>query len=71
MSRGPRAFRRSDLIRALKAAKAAGVNVRVEIMGGKMVLETVGHCDGEAAMQGSPNPWDKAIEHAAHQKRPA
>jgi hypothetical protein len=38
MSRRPCSFRESDLRRALRAAKAAGVKVRVEIEVGKMTL---------------------------------
>jgi hypothetical protein len=36
MARGT--FRQADLTRALKAARAAGVEMRVEIGGGKIVL---------------------------------
>ena len=57
MARGPLTFRQQDLVRALKGAKAAGIDVaRVEIdKSGKIVIVT-----GEGEPQdGERNEWDE------------
>ncbi len=41
MSRRRSAFRQRDVTRAIKAARAAGVRIRIEIQDGKMVIDTV------------------------------
>jgi hypothetical protein len=54
MSRRPAAFRQSDLQRALRAAKAAGIEIsRVEIdpLTGKIVI--IAACDGNATKSGT------------------
>jgi hypothetical protein len=60
VSRGPRAFRQSDLTRAIKALKAAGeqiAGVRFD-SAGKPVIMTG---KGDVATSSSPNPWDEAV----------
>jgi hypothetical protein len=59
MSRGPVTFKELDLTRALKAAKKAGVRVRVDIVPGKLTVTTLN--DNEPA-DGEPNPWDDLYE---------
>jgi hypothetical protein len=59
MARGPLTFRQQDLVRALKGAKAAGIEVaRVEIdKAGKIIMVT-----GKASTDLPPdseNPWDE------------
>jgi hypothetical protein len=60
LSRRPCTFRESDLRRALRAAAAARVDVRIEIEpGGKLVVVT--NTNKEAATvtsSGTTNPWD-------------
>jgi len=59
MARGPLTFRQQDLVRALKGAKAAGIEIaRVEIdKAGKIVMVT-----GKRSLdlpEASQNPWDE------------
>ena len=42
MARGPSTFRQRDLTAALRAARDAGVDMRVEVMKGKIVLIPIG-----------------------------
>jgi hypothetical protein len=61
MPRGPSTFRQRDVTAAIKAARAAGVEVaRVEVMDGKITLVI-----GEAAKAENANEWDG--EFNAHQ----
>lgn len=59
MSRGPCTFRQQDVTRAIKAAKAAGVEVaQVEIdKNGKIVIRTP---TAVVEPVGEPNEWDNA-----------
>jgi hypothetical protein len=59
MSRAPCTFRQSDVVRAIKAVKAAGERVaRVEVDSGGKIVIIVGR--GESAAPSS-NPWDDAV----------
>ena len=60
MARGPCTFRQQDVTRALRAAKAAGVMVRVEIEAGKIALVMTGKPqEGEAEQGRGDNVWDR------------
>ena len=61
MSRGVQSFRQSDVRRALRATKAAGLDVaRVKIgRDGNFEIE-IGKQGTEAASDCSANPWDDA-----------
>ena len=55
MTRAPATFRQSDITRAIRAARAAGVeNVRVDITKNGKISIVVG---GEAPKE--PNEWDR------------
>jgi hypothetical protein len=57
MSRGPARFKQSDVARAMKGAKNAGVDVRVEIaLDGKMSIIPV-----KADDPPKTNEWDEAL----------
>jgi hypothetical protein len=60
VARGPLTFRQRDLVRALKGARAAGIEVvRVEIdKAGKIVLVTG---KSSADLPSSVNPWDEVL----------
>jgi hypothetical protein len=68
MARGPVTFRQSDLVRAIKGAKAAGLEVaKVEIdRAGKIVIATE-RC-ATSFPEEFENPWDEVCHEA---KRPA
>ena len=60
MSKGPHAFKRNDLKRAIKAAVAAGVEVaraEIELQTGKIVLV---FGKSVASETGATNEWDGA-----------
>ncbi len=57
MSRGPARFRQSDVARALKAAKQAGVNMAVEISK-EGTIRMVPTVLVTAKLEGGANPWD-------------
>ena len=60
MARGPCTFRRQDVIRLLRAAKAAGCPVdRVEIFdrSGNRIVAMVARADDTVSI-GSDNEWD-------------
>jgi hypothetical protein len=59
LSRGPTTFRQRDVAAAIRAAKAAGLDVaRVEVdKAGKIVVVTA---KGVGATEASPNEWDGA-----------
>lgn len=61
MPRGKCTFKQSDLTRALKATKAAGVNVvKIEIEpDGKMVVVLSDNKEDLGTADTSGNPWDK------------
>jgi tRNA(Arg) A34 adenosine deaminase TadA len=56
----PARFRQADLTRALKAAKAAGIDVGQVVLepSGKIVIMPAGRTEGES----EPNPWDEDEE---------
>jgi hypothetical protein len=61
VARGPLTFRQNDLVRALKGARAAGLDVaRVEIdKAGKIVIVTE---QGSTSLtEPSENPWDEVL----------
>ena len=61
MARGPSTFKQQDLTRALKAARAAGVEVaRFEIENGKIVIVTGKPADNAT----NTNPWDEVLTDA-------
>lgn len=63
MSRGPSTFRQVDLARCLKAAKAAGVAVRIEIERGKItVIPSREPVESETSAVAELNEWDGAGE---------
>jgi hypothetical protein len=60
MSRSRATYTQSDIVRVFKAAAKAGVNVRVEIADGKMVVTA--RKPSEASLNGlNPNPWDEVL----------
>jgi hypothetical protein len=60
VSTGPATFRESDLTRALKAAKKAGVRVRVDIEPGKMRVTMID--EDEAKQAATSNEWDDVLK---------
>jgi phosphatidylserine/phosphatidylglycerophosphate/cardiolipin synthase-like enzyme len=56
MSKGPSTFKQADLTRALKAAQAAGIKVRIKIGSDGMVIEMVDANGGEIGAD--RNEWD-------------
>jgi hypothetical protein len=66
MGHGPCTFKEVDLIRALRAAKKAGVEVvRAEVArDGKIVL--VLNREGEALPNNERNEWDDEVNGADH-----
>jgi hypothetical protein len=76
MSRGPCTFRKPDVVRLLKAAKAAGCPVdRIEIFdrfGNKIVAVTGtgGHTVRvDCTEEGGRNPWDEVLIDAQDKNR--
>jgi len=66
MAHAPATFKQSDLVRALKAARAAGVDIaRFEIENGKIIIVT-----GKPAViednATNTNPWDEVLPHEPH-----
>jgi hypothetical protein len=57
MGTGPATFRESDLARAFKAARKAGVKIRVDIRPGNELAVTMLDED-EAKAASRPNTWD-------------
>jgi hypothetical protein len=64
MARRPCSYKQTDLTRALRAAKAAGVSVKIEIEDGKM---TVTSMDKAATVDSERNEWDE--EHGPDQTK--
>jgi hypothetical protein len=62
VTRGPSTFKQTDLVRALKGAKEAGMDVeRVEIdKAGKIVMVT-GKPSADSP-ELSENPWDEVLD---------
>jgi hypothetical protein len=59
LTRGHLTFKETDLVRAIKSAKKAGLHVvgyEVNPKTGSIVVHV-----GEAAEQTDSNPWDKAL----------
>jgi len=63
MVRGRCIFKQGDLARALKAARAAGVSVKIEIEDGKMTIIM----DKTATVDTERNEWD--AEYGADQTK--
>jgi hypothetical protein len=58
MSRGPQKFRQTDIVKAVKATKAAGLNVlRIEINPDGKIVVVPGHV-GASADPVDVNEWD-------------
>jgi hypothetical protein len=55
MARRPCSYKQTDLTRALRAAKAAGVPVKIEFQDGKM---TVTSMDKAGTVDRERNEWD-------------
>jgi hypothetical protein len=69
MSSGPWTFREGSLARALKAARQAGYPVAKAVINRSGDIElTFGATEHESD---EPNPWDKVLIDASHQKRPS
>jgi hypothetical protein len=67
MPRARSRFTVSELSRIFKAAKEAGVELRVRIaMDGTITIATGTSAEAKAAPS---NPWDEALNGAAEQKR--
>jgi hypothetical protein len=63
--RRPNLFTERDLARAVRAARRAGGNVRIEVRPGVISL-----IPGESPEDNADrNPWDEALTDAAHKKR--
>jgi hypothetical protein len=73
MVRGPCTFRQTVMVRALRAARAAGLTVhKVEIdPAGKIVIVTEKPDYANDANSSEANPWDKVLIHAPDEKRPS
>jgi hypothetical protein len=63
VGRGKNAFRQSDVTRLLRAAKAAGVKIRIEIEPGKLIAVPM-DSDGDEGQ----NEWDKDLDGADQTK---
>jgi hypothetical protein len=61
MGNGPCTFREADLAKALKAAKKAGVRVRIEIESGNKLAVTMLPI-AQGVSKEEPNPWDEDDE---------
>jgi hypothetical protein len=58
LARGPSRLKERDLTKAFKAAKKAGINVRIDVaVDGKLSIVPV---ETEDAMK--PNPWDEVLD---------
>jgi hypothetical protein len=62
LSRRPSKFRQTDLTRALRGARAAGVEIaRVEIDNdGRIIVVAALPTDGNGGVNGERNEWDAA-----------
>jgi hypothetical protein len=70
MSRGPQRFRESEMRRAIKAARSAGIEIaRIEVGPDGRVSLVPGKVD-EVNDDGF-NPWDKVLTNAADKERAA
>jgi hypothetical protein len=68
MSHGPSTFRQRDLMRALRAAVAAGIPVkRVDIENGKIAV-VMGEPDEPNAGNVEKNEWDEVFDVATKTK---
>lgn len=74
MSKAPSNFRKSDIVRAFAAAKSAGIErPRIEYVlpnGAKIIFAEQPEGDPPLTVA-KENPWDKALNDAAHEKRSA
>jgi hypothetical protein len=64
MSRGSQTFRQSDLTRALKGTKAAGIDVaRIKITkDGLIEIDTANSSQASDELSGAANQWDDALK---------
>jgi hypothetical protein len=59
-------FKQSNVTRAFKAAKKAGINVRIDVaLDGKLSIVPV-----ESEDAAKPNPWDEVLDQASTKVRP-
>jgi hypothetical protein len=65
------AFKLSDVMRVVKAARAAGVDVDQVTVYPKTGAITVGPAQLGGGANGVANPWDEVLTNAADEKRPA
>lgn len=71
MSRGPCAFKKTDVTRATRAVIAAGLDVaRVEISKHGVIVVVPGK-PREGANDDASNPWDEVLTDAADKERTA
>ena len=64
MGHGPCTFKQRDVIAAVKAARAAGVEVaRVEVDKDGKIIVVAGKPSCETGKTGG-NPWDEVLSHA-------
>ena len=71
MSHGPYRFRETEMRRAIKAARSAGIEIaRLDVNkdGGFAIIP--GKPDG-GGNGGASNPWDEVLTNAADKERPA
>jgi hypothetical protein len=63
-------FRQTDLTRAVKAMRAAGVTARYEINAVRKTITIIPIPDDQPQDGGAgANPWDKVLTNAADEKR--
>lgn len=71
MPRGPCAFKQRDVMRLLRAARAAGFEVaRLEVAKDGSIAMVPGN-SGEGGDGEASNPWDEVLPDAADKKRTA
>jgi hypothetical protein len=58
VGRGKSAFRQSDVVRLLRAARSAGIKIRIEIEPGKLIAVPM---DDKAGI-GERNEWDDELD---------
>jgi hypothetical protein len=58
VGRGKNAFRQADVTRLLRAAKAAGIRIRVEIEPGKLIAVPL----DDGTKFGDRNEWDEDLD---------
>jgi hypothetical protein len=62
MARGPLTFKQADVTRAVRAVKAAGVDVlRVEVDRNGKIIVVAGEASENPAPTGEANSWDRIL----------